>query len=162
MCFLHIACARKYYKCVLWLLYHTALCLWNRPLPIAWCAGVMAIHMSLHNPNLLVVGCYDGSVAVYDVRNRHDAKPIFSSTPKSGSHSRPVWAVEWLSDQSGAAHAFHSLSSDGRLLHWTLGTAELTSQVSHSLTPFFEPIWASFIFLLRLVLIEQHSRKVCP
>lgn len=92
-------------------------------------AGVMSLHMNPHNANLLAVGCYNGSVAVFDVRDRHNAPPIFSSTPKSGCHARPVWAVEWLSDQSGAAHAFHSLSSDGRLLLWTLATAELTCQV---------------------------------
>ena len=88
----------------------------------------MTLKLNPHNPNLLAIGCYDGSVAVFDVRHRRNSQPIYSSTPKSGSHARPVWAVEWLKDQTGAAHAFYSLSSDGRLLHWTLATAELVCQ----------------------------------
>ena len=89
----------------------------------------MALSLNPHNANLLAIGCYDGSVAVYDLRHGVNKQPIFASTPKSGRHSRPVWAIDWVRDQSGSAHAFYSLASDGRLLLWTLAIAELTCQV---------------------------------
>ena len=87
--------------------------------------------MQLHpqHSNLLAVGCYDGSVAVFDVRKRQSSAPLYSSIPKTGQHSRPVWAVEWEVEQPSVPLAFHSLSSDGRLLLWTLATAELQCQV---------------------------------
>jgi len=90
----------------------------------------MSLQLHPQHPNLLAVGCYDGSVAVFDVRKGQTGAPMYCSTPKSGQHSRPVWAVEWQAEQPGVPLAFHSLSSDGRLLLWTLATAELNCQVS--------------------------------
>lgn len=46
------------------------------------------------HPNLLAVGCYDGSVLVYDVHVKQST-PIYQSSVRSGKHSDPVWNVFW-------------------------------------------------------------------
>ena len=78
------------------------------------------------HPYLLAIGCRDGSCAIL-----HAKKQVkHSSSPKAVHHTRPVWAVAWRSEQQGSPPAFHSLSSDGRLLLWTLAAAELRCEVS--------------------------------
>lgn len=54
--------------------------------------GVMAVHFHPSTANLLAVGCYDGSVAVFDARRRGGA-PLYQATVKSGKHSDAVWQV---------------------------------------------------------------------
>eukprot|EP00983_Pelagomonas_calceolata_P073265 1152064-Pelagomonas_calceolata.AAC.1 len=46
------------------------------------------------HPNLLAMGCYDGSVMVYDVHLKQST-PIYQSSVRSGKHSDPVWNVFW-------------------------------------------------------------------
>lgn len=99
----------------------------TRQLPLA--PGVMAIQLHPQHAALLAVGCYDGSVAVYDICAQHATAPLFRSSATSGGHSRPVWGVVWQAAEAGAPFAFHSLSSDGRVLLWTLAATELTCQV---------------------------------
>lgn len=45
-------------------------------------SGVTAMHWHPNHPSLLCVGAYDGSVAVYDVRNRGDSPIYTSETPE--------------------------------------------------------------------------------
>ncbi len=46
----------------------------------------------MDNPFLVAVGHYDGSVAVYDLKEG-EGNPIYKSTAKSGKHTDPVWQV---------------------------------------------------------------------
>ena len=92
-------------------------------------AGIMSLQLHPQHSKLLAVGCYDGSVAVYDVKAEPGSRSLFASKPAAGKHSRPVWAVEWQAAQPAMPPSFHSLSSDGKVLLWTLATAELTRQV---------------------------------
>ena len=92
-------------------------------------AGIMSLQLHPQHSKLLAVGCYDGSVAVYDVKAEPGSRPLYASKPAAGKHSRPVWAVEWQAAQPAMPPSFHSLSSDGKVLLWTLATAELTCQV---------------------------------
>ena len=57
-------------------------------------SGVMALHFHPEYANLLAVGCYDGSVLVYDVHTGLD-EPIYRATVQTGKHQDPVWQVFW-------------------------------------------------------------------
>jgi WD40 repeat protein len=54
----------------------------------------MALQFHPEYANLLAVGCYDGSVAVYDVRQKTN-KPLYSASPKAKKHTDTVWQVCW-------------------------------------------------------------------
>lgn len=53
----------------------------------------MCLDFHPQHPNLLALGCYDGSVSVYDVRR--PTKPLYSSTAATGKHTDPVWEIFW-------------------------------------------------------------------
>jgi dynein intermediate chain 1, axonemal len=57
-------------------------------------SGVMCLHFHPEFSNLLVVGCYDGTVSVYDVRT-HSNDPIYSASVRTGKHNEPVWQAFW-------------------------------------------------------------------
>jgi len=54
----------------------------------------MCIDFNVKDPSFLCIGCYDGTVMVYDIRNKV-SKPIFKSTVRTNKHSDPVWQVKW-------------------------------------------------------------------
>lgn len=90
-------------------------------------SGVMAIDFHPHQPALLACGLYDGSVCVFDLRQRGpDAslKPQFISTVRTGKHTDPVWDIRWSRDVNGPLQ-FFSISSDGRVTAWQLSKNEL-------------------------------------
>jgi len=53
-------------------------------------AGVMSIDFHPTSAGLIAVGLYDGTVLVYDIRNKHK-KPIYHSTVRTMKHTDPVW-----------------------------------------------------------------------
>ena len=83
-------------------------------------SGVMSMDFNDTQLPLLAVGCYDGSVRVYDVRKRENA-PIFTSDGHRFKHSDPVWEVRWARTPAGAPPpaepSFYSASSDGVMAH---------------------------------------------
>ena len=91
-------------------------------------SGVMCLDFHPQNPSLLAVGCYDGTVSVYDIKNRKN-KPIYSSCPRSGKHSDPVWQVCWRHDPHNGAYSkefnFYSIASDGKVANWSMSKNEL-------------------------------------
>jgi dynein intermediate chain 1 len=54
----------------------------------------MALAFHPEYANLLAVGCYDGSVAVYDVAGKAP-KPLYMSSPRARKHTDTVWQVHW-------------------------------------------------------------------
>ena len=58
-------------------------------------SGVMCLDFHQHHHSLLAVGCYDGTVLVFDVRNKVN-RPIYSSSIRTGKHTDPVWQVREL------------------------------------------------------------------
>lgn len=54
--------------------------------------GVSAVDFSGKNPNILAVGLYDGTVAMFDVKTKNP-EPSMVSTAATGKHSDPVWKV---------------------------------------------------------------------
>ena len=55
-------------------------------------SGVMCLDIHSEHPFLLAVGLYDGTVAVYDLREGPN-NPIYKSTARMGKHTDPVWQV---------------------------------------------------------------------
>ena len=90
-------------------------------------SGVMCVDFHPQHSNLLAVGCYDGSVLVFDVRNKIN-RPIFHSTVLTGKHTDPVWQVAWQEEDLSKELNFYSVSSDGRVTLWTMSKTELTSE----------------------------------
>eukprot|EP00735_Rhodelphis_limneticus_P000953 TRINITY_DN11489_c0_g1::TRINITY_DN11489_c0_g1_i1::g.10810::m.10810 TRINITY_DN11489_c0_g1::TRINITY_DN11489_c0_g1_i1::g.10810 ORF type:complete len:676 (-),score=212.66,sp/Q16959/DYI2_HELCR/53.04/0.0,WD40/PF00400.27/2.9e+02,WD40/PF00400.27/0.0002,WD40/PF00400.27/18,WD40/PF00400.27/3.8e-06,WD40/PF00400.27/0.073,WD40/PF00400.27/8.6e+02,TT_ORF2/PF02957.10/0.25,TT_ORF2/PF02957.10/4.8e+02,TT_ORF2/PF02957.10/2.8e+02 TRINITY_DN11489_c0_g1_i1:228-2057(-) len=87
-------------------------------------SGVMCIDFHPQHSSLLAVGLYDGTVMVFDVRNKGN-RPIFQSTVKTGKHSDPVWEVRWQEEDMSKQLSFFSISSDGRVTLWTMSKNEL-------------------------------------
>ena len=88
-------------------------------------SGVMCLDFHQNHPSLVVVGCYDGTVSVYDIRNGSN-KPVYLSSIRSGKHSDPVWQVRWCVDRSSnEAMNFYSISSDGKVAIWTMSKNDL-------------------------------------
>ena len=90
-------------------------------------SGVMCVDFHPQHCSLLAVGCYDGSVQVFDVRNKLN-RPIFQSTVLSGKHTEPVWQIKWQEEDLSKELNFYSVSSDGRVTLWTMSKTELTSE----------------------------------
>lgn len=89
-------------------------------------SGVMCLDFHPDHSSLLCVGLYDGSVSVYDVRNK-DKKPIYVATSPKLKHTDPVWQVYWSRESNGEEKplSFFSVSSDGRVSSWILNKSEL-------------------------------------
>ncbi|XP_053395238.1 dynein axonemal intermediate chain 4-like isoform X2 [Mercenaria mercenaria] len=85
--------------------------------------GVTAADFSRVNPSLLAVGLYDGSVAVFNVRQSAD-EPILDSFLSPGKHTAPVWQIKWIEKERGSgeesAEVLVSISTDGRVCQWSI------------------------------------------
>lgn len=55
-------------------------------------SGVMCLDIHKQLSYLVAVGFYDGSVAVYNLKEDRP-QPVYKSTAKSGKHTDPVWQV---------------------------------------------------------------------
>ncbi|XP_013403907.1 dynein intermediate chain 2, ciliary isoform X2 [Lingula anatina] len=87
-------------------------------------SGVMCLDIHPEHPYLVAVGFYDGSVGVYNLTENQNA-PVYLSTAKNGKHTDPVWQVRWQKDDLDNNLNFFSISSDGRVVAWTLVKNEL-------------------------------------
>ncbi|XP_074651802.1 dynein intermediate chain 2, ciliary-like [Tubulanus polymorphus] len=87
-------------------------------------SGVMSLDIHPEHPYLVAAGFYDGSVGVFNIIE-NKAMPIQMSTAKNGKHTDPVWQVRWQKDDIDNNMNFYSVSSDGRVVCWTLVKNEL-------------------------------------
>ncbi|NWR85731.1 DNAI1 protein, partial [Furnarius figulus] len=87
-------------------------------------SGVMCLDFNSEHPHLMVVGFYDGNVAIYSLK-KATSQPIYKSSAESGKHTEPVWQVKWQKDDMDNNSNFFSISSDGRIVSWTLVKNEL-------------------------------------
>jgi len=87
-------------------------------------SGVMCLDFHPHFQSLLAVGCYDGTVMVFDVRNKVD-RPIYSSSIRTGKHTDPVWQVHWQEEDLAKELNYFSISSDGQVASWIMSKNEL-------------------------------------
>ncbi|KAF7239993.1 Dynein intermediate chain 1, axonemal [Varanus komodoensis] len=54
-------------------------------------SGIMCVDVHVDHPYLIVVGFYDGNVAIYNLKKPVSTQPGYKSTAKSGKHTDPVW-----------------------------------------------------------------------
>ncbi|XP_059185347.1 dynein, axonemal, intermediate chain 1, paralog 2 [Centropristis striata] len=87
-------------------------------------SGVLCLDIHEQHSYLVAVGFYDGCVAVYNLKEE-GLEPVYKSTAKTGKHTDPVWQVRWQNDDMDNNHNFYSVSSDGRVVSWTLVKNEL-------------------------------------
>ncbi|NXJ08435.1 DNAI1 protein, partial [Odontophorus gujanensis] len=87
-------------------------------------SGIMCLDFHNDHPHLVAVGFYDGNVAIYNLK-KESSQPIYKSSAKSGKHTDPVWQVKWQKDDMDNNLNFFSVSSDGRIVSWTLVKNEL-------------------------------------
>ncbi|XP_060934016.1 dynein intermediate chain 2, ciliary-like [Limanda limanda] len=87
-------------------------------------SGVLCLDIHQQYCNLVAVGFHDGAVAIYNLNNK-GVEPVHKSTAKTGKHTDPVWQVRWQKNDMDNHHNFYSVSSDGRVVSWTLVKNEL-------------------------------------
>lgn len=87
-------------------------------------SGIMCLDFYPKTPSLIAVGMYDGTVAVFDLAHKTDL-PLYKSSIKTGKHTDPVWEVKWQKDDLDDNPNFYSVSSDGKVIQWTLLKNEL-------------------------------------
>ena len=86
--------------------------------------GVMCLDIHSSYSHLIVVGFYDGCVGVFNLEEKSE-KPVYMSTARMGKHTDPVWEVRWQKDDLDGNLNFYSISSDGRVVLWTIIKSEL-------------------------------------
>lgn len=86
--------------------------------------GVMCLDIHPAYSHLVVVGFYDGCVAVYNLEEK-STKPVYMSMARMGKHTDPVWEIRWQKDDLDGNLNFYSISSDGRVVLWTIIKSEL-------------------------------------
>nr|XP_057915645.1 dynein axonemal intermediate chain 1-like isoform X1 [Doryrhamphus excisus] len=87
-------------------------------------SGVLCLDIHKQHSYLVAVGFYDGCVCVYNLKKK-GLDPEYKSTANTGKHTDPVWQVRWQNDDMDNNHNFYSVSSDGRVVSWTLIKNEL-------------------------------------
>jgi len=87
-------------------------------------SGVMSLDIHPDYPNLIAAGFYDGTVGVFNTAETSEL-PKYTSNAKNGKHTDPVWQVKWQRDDLDGNMNFFSVSSDGRVVSWTIIKSEL-------------------------------------
>jgi len=99
------------------------ICLWTLKSPkyperiIKTPTRLTSCKFSARNPNLVATGDYDGVIAIYDIRSAGN-KPVIDSRDCKDKHIDVVWEVQWIS--KGTQDNLVSISSDGRIVEWTM------------------------------------------
>ncbi|TNJ28987.1 Dynein intermediate chain [Giardia muris] len=78
---------------------------------------VLCLDWHPERSDLLIVGLYDGNIALY---NLTDCSLIAMSDSQTGKHTDLVWSVRWRTDVSSSSLSFFSASSDGYVFVWSL------------------------------------------
>lgn len=81
-------------------------------------SGVLSLDFHKEEPSFLVVGMYDGTVAVYDIKIKTKL-PIIVSDIRHQKHMDPVWQVKWYHDAHQEDLVFFSISTDGKIYKWS-------------------------------------------
>ena len=60
----------------------------------------MSLDIHPEHPYLIAMGLYDGTVAVYTLKDK-GSNPLYRSTAKTGKHTDPVWQLTHLGGVCG-------------------------------------------------------------
>mmetsp|Transcript_20533 Transcript_20533/g.41082 ORF Transcript_20533/g.41082 Transcript_20533/m.41082 type:complete len:762 (-) Transcript_20533:61-2346(-) len=84
-------------------------------------SGVTSIDFSTAHPNMIAVGMYNGTVAVYDVRKEVDYDvPVLESGSMPQKHMDPVWDCKWVDKGPERGESLVTVATDGRVLEWNM------------------------------------------
>ncbi|GMH49971.1 hypothetical protein TrVE_jg834 [Triparma verrucosa] len=84
-------------------------------------SGVTSIDFSSAHPNMISVGMYNGTVAVYDVRRDVDFDvPVLESGSMEQKHMDPVWECKWVDKGPERGESLVTIATDGRVLEWNM------------------------------------------
>eukprot|EP00951_Prasinocladus_malaysianus_P003233 scaffold23011_cov34-Prasinocladus_malaysianus.AAC.1 len=78
----------------------------------------VSLLIGVQHGNILAVGMYDGTVAIYDVMTRQQTAAM-ESNHSNGKHSDPVWKMRWV-EQVPDVDKLISISTDGRITMWSI------------------------------------------
>uniref|UniRef100_H0VQE0 Dynein axonemal intermediate chain 4 n=1 Tax=Cavia porcellus TaxID=10141 RepID=H0VQE0_CAVPO len=86
--------------------------------------GVTAVDFSIGTPNLLAVGYYNGTIAIYNVQSSGNV-PVLDSSESPQKHVGPVWQLQWIEQDRGTTgddkrEFLVSISADGRVSKWVI------------------------------------------
>jgi len=81
-------------------------------------SGVLSLDFHPINISLLVAGMYDGTVSVFDIKQKIKT-PIIQCDIRTQRHMDPVWQVKWYSQSEKNEYVFFSISSDGKVNKWS-------------------------------------------
>lgn len=87
-------------------------------------SSVMTAEFHHEQVNLLAVGLYEGSVAVYDLKLSQQ-EPVFRSDSVHNKHCDMVWQVTWGRDTPDGELNLYSVSNDGQVFNWVLTSSTL-------------------------------------
>ncbi|XP_077189526.1 dynein axonemal intermediate chain 4 [Paroedura picta] len=84
--------------------------------------GVTALDFSVANPNLLAVGMFNGTIAIYNVQT-HLSTAVLDTSESFDKHLGPVWQLKWVEQDRGTTgedkgEILVSISADGRVTKW--------------------------------------------
>jgi dynein intermediate chain 1 len=80
-------------------------------------SGVLSLDFHPNQPSYLVAGMYDGTVAVFDIKQKIKT-PIITCDIRFQRHMDPVWQVKWYTHTENEEYVFYSISSDGKVIRW--------------------------------------------
>ncbi|XP_065841953.1 dynein intermediate chain 2, ciliary-like [Oscarella lobularis] len=87
-------------------------------------SGVLCLDIHPEHPTLFAVGFYDGSVAIYDIKQSLES-PLYRCDVRSGQHLDPAWEIRWQKNDFDDNLNFYSVGADGRVVNWTIVKNEL-------------------------------------
>jgi len=90
--------------------------------------GVMCLDQHKQFPNMVAVGLYDGSIAVFNIVNK-SKEPLYRCSTNI-KHTDPVWAVKWQYEETEGPFevSLISISSDGIIKRWRVVKSELEAE----------------------------------
>ncbi|XP_063336420.1 dynein axonemal intermediate chain 4-like [Pelmatolapia mariae] len=98
---------------------------------IMWPERVFDCHSSVTSLDFsandqLAVGMYDGTVAIYNICIQDSSVACVASSSKSSRrHLHPVWQVTWAPQRLSLEDVLVSVSSDGRIVKWSISSHKL-------------------------------------
>lgn len=90
--------------------------------------GVMCLDQNKDYPNMIAVGLYDGTIAVYNIMNKSE-EPLYRCSTNI-KHTDPVWSIKWQYEQVEGPFqvSIISISSDGLIKRWRVIKSELEAE----------------------------------
>ncbi|XP_074077343.1 dynein axonemal intermediate chain 4 [Macrotis lagotis] len=86
--------------------------------------GVTSLDFSIVCPNLLAVGFYNGTIAIYNVQS-NSTVPVLDSSESLHKHIGPVWQIQWVEQDKGTMgeerkEILVTVGADGRISKWII------------------------------------------